>query len=83
MPGAIQQPVTRWPRAFTVFLLLAYVLVDGALWLYGSYLLFMNDLVGATLPLLGAIVLMIFFGWMWQWWRVRGWLDGVPKGRYA
>lgn len=76
-------PVRPWPRPLLVVILALYVILDGALWGWGFWGLFQNDLPLAGKALTGALVLLLVVGWAWRWAVARGWIGGRPTARFG
>jgi hypothetical protein len=77
--------VRPWPRPLVAALLAVFVLIDGALWIAGSYYLFLGIpyLPEAGIYLTPALLLFMFVSWGWRWAVAAGYVGGRPTARFG
>lgn len=83
MPEAPARVVNPLPRVVIFFLLLAFVGLQGAMWLMGFLALFQNQLPAAGKWLTYALLLLLVGGWIWRWLVAMGRIGGRPTARFG
>lgn len=76
-------PPKPWPRPLSALLLLVGVGGQAALWIVGFLALFQDDLPAAGTWLTWALVVLLFFGWLWRWLVAQGRIGGRPTVRFG
>lgn len=72
-----------WPKAAAAAFLAFLVVLQGAMWLYGFYALFQNQLETAGLWLTWALAALLLGGWVWRWLVAMGRIGARPTPRFG